>query len=135
MECADYSIPDLQLARRILTHLGYAVGESLEPGANPRAERLAQLLHDDPRVLPDLAPVEGDLLPKIGDKVFIHLARQDQWVEHVVVGYYVWPSLHRGDTAVHRVNVRVRDSEGFYNSRMLQDVRLRKPVEVLHVPV
>jgi hypothetical protein len=34
-----------------------------------------------------LEPVEGDLLPPLGSKVLIHLARQDAWVEHAVTGY------------------------------------------------
>lgn len=69
-----------------------------------------------------LPPVNGDLLPPIGSKVLIHLAREDKWVEHTVVGYYAWEN-HRPDPSVHRVFVRVRDAEGYLNARLLSDVR------------
>lgn len=69
-----------------------------------------------------LPPIEGDLLPAIGSKVLIHLAREDKWVEHTVVGYYVWDNL-RPDPSVHRVFVRVRDDQGYLNARMLGDIR------------
>lgn len=71
--------------------------------------------------MPPLDPVVGDLLPPMGSKVLIHLARQDQWVEHTVVGYYVWGGLL--DPYAHRVYVRVMDSDGYPNARMLCDVR------------
>lgn len=69
-----------------------------------------------------LPPVGGDLLPLIGSKVLIHLAREDAWVEHTVAGYYAWPNL-RDDPNVHRVVVRVRDSQGYLNARSLKDIR------------
>ena len=68
-----------------------------------------------------IPPVEGDLLPPIGSKVLIHLASCDEWVEHEVVGYYVWPELRPG--MGYRVNVRVRDKAGYLNARALKDVR------------
>jgi hypothetical protein len=77
------------------------------------------------RLRAPLDPVHGDLLPPMGSKVLIHLARQDAWVEHTVVGYYVH-GAHAGGTHLHRVFVRVKDSEGYSNARMLCDIR---PVE------
>lgn len=68
-----------------------------------------------------LPPVDGDLLPPVGSQVLIHLARQDKWVEHTVVGYYVWGAFD-SDT-LHRVFVRVQDSDGILNARSLRDVR------------
>ncbi|MGW7235700.1 Lar family restriction alleviation protein [Pseudomonas fulva] len=69
-----------------------------------------------------LPPVDGDLLPPIGSKVLIHLARENEWVEHTVVGYYAWENL-RSDPSVHRVCVRVRDADGYLNARGLGDIR------------
>lgn len=80
---------------------------------------------------PDLEPVHGDVLPSVGAKVLIHLASQDAWLPHVVVGYYVWPSLD-GNPARQRVFVRVRDSSGCLNARMLCDVR--RPDGTCYVP-
>ncbi len=70
-----------------------------------------------------LDPVHGDLLPAVGSKVFIHLGRSDSWAEHTVVGYYAWDN-HGLDKNVHRVFVRVRDSQGYLNARLLNDIRL-----------
>lgn len=69
----------------------------------------------------ELEPVHGDVLPPVGEKVLIHLARRDEWVVHTVVGYYVWPMLDNAPGF--RVNVRVRDSEGYLNARSLEDIR------------
>jgi hypothetical protein len=69
-----------------------------------------------------LPPVEGDILPAVGSKVLIHLASQDAWVEHTVVGYYVWPN-HGLAPRVFRVFVRVRDTDGYLNARSLEDIR------------
>lgn len=77
--------------------------------------------HFWPREVSPLDPVEGDVLPRVGSRVLIHLARQDEWVEHTVVGYYVWRPLKEGDGW--RVNVRVVDANGYQNSRSLEDVR------------
>ena len=66
--------------------------------------------------------IEYDLLPPIGARVQIHLNSVDQWVDHEVVGYYVWDNLHDYRN-VHRVFVRVVDGEGYLNSRLLNDVR------------
>lgn len=68
-----------------------------------------------------LDPIEGDLLPPIGEKVLIHLASRDEWVEHEVIGYYVWGD-HGGGRYLHRVFVRVRNSEGVQNARLLSEV-------------
>lgn len=69
-----------------------------------------------------LPPVEHDLLPPIGSQVLIHLSSRNEWVEHTVVGYYVWGDLHH-DPRLQRVNVRVTDAAGHLNARMLADVR------------
>lgn len=79
-----------------------------DPQANPAPEALSA--------------VDGDLLPAIGEKVLIHLNSSDSWVEHRVVGYYVRGDLGR-NTGFHRVFVRVVDSNGYLNARLLQDVR------------
>ncbi|MDR9847083.1 hypothetical protein [Herbaspirillum huttiense] len=77
----------------------------------------------------DMEPVSGDILPAVGTKVLIHLARADKWVEHTVVGYYVHQALSHQvkgkveDAHVWRVFVRVRDKEGFLNARLLSDIR------------
>jgi hypothetical protein len=79
----------------------------------------------------ELEPVGGDMLPAIGSTVQIHLARQDAWVDHAVVGYYVWPAQPhqvKGDGRdAHRVFVRVKDSEGYLNARLLSEVRAAAP--------
>lgn len=67
-----------------------------------------------------ISRVDGDRLPALGTKVKIHLGRQDAWIEHVVVGYYVWPGLKGSGW---RVFVRVRDAAGYLNARNLEDVR------------
>jgi hypothetical protein len=76
---------------------------------------------------PAAQPVAGDLLPPIGSRVLIHLASRDSWVEHTVVGYYVWGTFE--STSLHRVFVRVRSSDGILNARSLCDVR---PIEAAH---
>lgn len=69
-----------------------------------------------------LEPVEGDLLPAIGEEVLIHLASSDKWVPHRVVGYYAWCD-RGGNKSLHRVFVRVVDRDGYQNARLLCDVR------------
>lgn len=71
---------------------------------------------------PELPKVEGDVLPPIGEDVFIHLASRNEWVKHKVVGYYAWKDL-KGQDHLHRVFVRVVDSDGILNARLLSDVR------------
>jgi len=66
-------------------------------------------------------PVDGDVLPPVGSKVWIELASSG-WDEQTVTGYYVWPS-HGLDKNVHRVFVRVKDADGTPNARLLADVR------------
>ena len=70
----------------------------------------------------ELNPVEGDLLPPVGTQVLIHLARQELWVPHTVIGYYVWGDLEN-NASRHRVFVRVKSRDGSENARMLCDVR------------
>lgn len=69
-----------------------------------------------------LPPVEHDLLPPIGSQVLIHLSSRNEWVEHAVVGYYVWGDLDH-DPRLQRVNVRVVSSSGHLDARMLADIR------------
>lgn len=69
-----------------------------------------------------LEPVEGDQLPAVGSKVLAHLGSSDKWVEHEVTGYYVWGDLG-GNTRLSRVFVRLADSHGYPNARMLCDIR------------
>lgn len=69
-----------------------------------------------------LEPVEGDLLPAIGDTVLIHLSRPEGWFPHRVVGYYVWGNL-RGSKHLYRVFVRVVDAKGYPNARPLDAIR------------
>jgi hypothetical protein len=95
---------------------------------HPYAKATPLYTHPQPQREP-LTPVEGDLLPPVGSKVLIHLARQEEWVEHTVVGYYVWGGLDGRDERMHRVFVRVVSANGFLNARMLRDVR---PIEAAH---
>ena len=78
-------------------------------------------LYTSPPASKPLPPVDGDLLPPVGSQVLIHLASQDQWVAHTVVGYYVWGAFDSDQ--LHRVFVRVKDSDGILNARRLCDVR------------
>ncbi|WP_137917199.1 hypothetical protein [Hydrogenophaga sp. 2FB] len=68
-------------------------------------------------------PIEGDRLPAIGSRVLIHLASQDEWVEHTVTGFYVWGPLAGVSPAYSRVFVTVISDDGYPNSRLLADVR------------
>jgi len=74
----------------------------------------------------EVEPVHGGMLPPINSRVLIHLASQDAWVPHTVIGYYAWAD-HGGDKRLHRVFVRVRDAGGYENSRLLCDVRPAPP--------
>lgn len=69
-----------------------------------------------------LEPVEGDLLPAVGDTVLIHLSRPDGWFPHRVVGYYAWGD-RSGSKSLYRVFVRVVDAEGYTNARPLDAIR------------
>lgn len=69
-----------------------------------------------------VAPVDGDLLPAIGDTVLIHLSSPEGWFPHRVVGYYVWKD-HGGSKSLHRVFVRVADVDGHLNARPLDAIR------------
>ncbi len=76
--------------------------------------------------------VEGDLLPPIGEKVYIHLASSDSWVAHKVVGYYVWGPLRGVCDSYSRVFVRVIDDQGILNARLLKEVLwgIKLPLEL-----
>jgi hypothetical protein len=54
----------------------------------------------------DLEPVEGDLMPAIGSRVFILHARDDLAHACTVTGFYVWADLG-GSVNLHRVFVRL----------------------------
>lgn len=97
----------------------------VEEKAMTHVTRLVELASARNTTIPELPPVEGDVLPAIGSTVSIHLARQDEWVNHTVVGYYVWPELD--GKKGWRVNVRVQDSEGYNNARSLEDIRPAVP--------
>lgn len=83
-----------------------------------------------------LERVSGDLLPPVGSVVHIHLGRQDAWVPHTVTGYYAWADLG-GSRALQRLFVRVKDSQGYPNARLLQDVRVSTHSDLLEplVPI
>ena len=86
-------------------------------------------LDNEPAAAPAaLEPADHDLLPPLGSKVLIHLARQDAWVEHTVTGYYVWPALKHqvkeGEKNAHRVFIRVKDAQGYDNARLLSEFKL-----------
>jgi hypothetical protein len=90
-------------------------------------EMVGAFIESDP-----LEPVSGDLLPPIGSTVQIHLNSRNAWVDHTVVGYYVYGALAhqvKGDPAqsnAHRVFVRVVDAEGTPNARLLSEVRFER---------
>lgn len=73
-------------------------------------------------VMHELEEVEGDVLPRVGESVLIHLASADFWVRHTVVGFYAWPS-HQTERHHVRLFVRVVDSDGTFNARSISDVR------------
>ena len=73
--------------------------------------------------VPELDNVEGNILPPIGASVAIHLASSDTWVDHTVVGYYVWGPLGGISDSYSRVFVRVVDGQGVLNARLLKDVK------------
>src|SRR5690606_38167988 len=94
----------------------------LNPEASYTSEQACAMIEYDRSAQNKLDNVDGDLLPKIGEKVLIHLVSMDRWVVHTCVGYYVWGDLV-GNRSLQRVFIRVADEEGYLNARMLQDVR------------
>ena len=71
-----------------------------------------------------LAPVGGDMLPPIGERVLIHVATENAWITHMVVGYYVWPwGKENMENNLWRVFVRVVSDKGHENARELQAIR------------
>lgn len=119
---------DIDLTRLILGRLRHGGNLKTVSDAQDKCleEEIADMVaaHRTLGIPEELSPVEGDLLPPIGSKVFIHLARQDEWVEHTVVGYYVWGSPSSVSSAYSRVFVRVVDRDGFLNARILMDVKI-----------
>lgn len=69
-----------------------------------------------------LPRVHGDLLPPVGSKVLIYLNSHHDWVEHTVAGYYVWGDL-KHDPSLQRVFIQVIDGNGYYNARLLREVK------------
>lgn len=57
-------------------------------------------------VKPVLEPVEGDLLPPVGSRVYIRHARDNNAHACTVTGYYVWEAFD-GHAWLHRVFVRM----------------------------
>lgn len=57
------------------------------------------------RALP-VDAVEGDVLPALGERVWIRHGRDDDAHACIVVGYYAWPSLNK-ERYAHRVFVRM----------------------------
>ena len=84
--------------------------------------------------VPELDYVDGDILPPVGASVAIHLASCDKWVDHTVVGYYVWGPLGGIDSAYSRVFVRVLDDQGILNARILKDVKWDKNTPARQIP-
>ena len=111
----------LEKARKLLHTASIRLARWLSVEDDPR-KQIIEFLEASAEPSAPLPPVESDLLPAIGSKVLIHLAREDKWVEHTVVGYYAWDNL-RPDPSLHRVFVRVRDDQGYLNARMLGDIR------------
>ena len=56
---------------------------------------------------PVLEPVEGDLLPPVGSRVYIRQARDNDAHACTVTGYYVWEDLLESPAWLHRVFVRM----------------------------
>lgn len=79
-----------------------------------------------------LSPVHEDLLPPVGSKVLICLSNLNEWVEHTVTGYYVWPDLNQNLT-LQRVFVRVMDKYGCHNARLLKDVKKPNGAPIIKV--
>jgi len=131
----DYSPECLQMASTE-SYVEDAVVTLVKAGWRPTGdkshERAADYIDSKPSIaapaeVEQFDPVEGDLLPAVGEKVLIHLARQDDWIEHTVTGYYVWPAhphqVKPGQKDAHRVFVRVKDEQGYDNARLLSEVR------------
>ena len=94
--------------------------------AKVAAQAATAAAEQQPPAVPDcieLEPVDGDLLPAIGEEVEIHLNSVGAWVPHRVVGYYVWGGFNDDKPYLHRVFVRVADKDGYLNARNLCDVR------------
>lgn len=89
--------------------------------------RLAQEMEKElvlkAEIPPKLEEVLGDQLPPVGASVGVYLGSSKTPVPHKVVGYYAWGDL-KGDSNLHRLFVRVVDSAGYFNSRLLKDVQL-----------
>lgn len=124
--CGGYNAPEVDpevFAKKIMD--GINIFNPLAKLADQRGAECDQLKAENEALRRDVAPLDpvgGDRLPQVGSKVFIHLSREDAWVEHTVAGYYVWRSLGE-DLNLHRVFVRVRDADGYLNARLLKDVR------------
>lgn len=121
------AVADRDAIRRIFMAHGFTIKEGqtdLKPYVYEAAEALLRELSPAVAVAEPVAlePVEGDLLPAVGDTVLIHLSRPDGWFPHRVVGYYAWGD-RSGSKSLYRVFVRVVDAEGYLNARPLDAIR------------
>lgn len=111
-----------QLTYELRSGSGYECDAAYEKLTARTYGEMVGVLEGTLRGVPVLDPAPGDLLPEVGTRVKIHLAREDLWVEHEVVGFYVWGDL-KGDRWLQRVFVRVRHDDGSFNARPLHEVR------------
>lgn len=80
-------------------------------------------LFPEPAV-PKLEPIEGDVLPAIGSRVFIRHGRDDAAHACTVTGYYAWGDLG-GARHLHRLFVRlVYEGTDCAQARLLADCHL-----------
>lgn len=95
----------------------YVVGENGRTSRTPIWSQPTTVdTQDQP---PALEPVDGDLLPPVGSRVFILHGRDDDAHACIVTGYYVWGSEH---PRLNRVFVRlVYEGTNTPNARMLCD--------------
>lgn len=98
--------------------------ETLERAAEKLATQHDMACKRNKGVIPAgyaLVPIEGDLLPVLGSRVYIRHARDDLAHACTVTGYYAWGDLG-GNPRLHRVSVRLAyEVGGISQSRMLCD--------------
>lgn len=118
----DALLNDMRSELSSLAHAKSSVPERLVQAFN---ESLDDIFGHSNRISNEWNGKSGkheSLLPPVGSRVSIFLSSNGKWIDHVVSGYYVWGNLGN-DTNVHRVFVTVRDSEGYPNARLLNNVR------------
>lgn len=116
----DAAQSELAKAGELLKELRWSI--DCEMTAQLMAKVDGLLAHQSAPAAAPLDHVHGDVLPPIGSTVQIQLG-DSGWFDHTVTGYYAWPN-HGLDKNVHRVFVRVKDSSGTPNARLLADIRL-----------